>query len=266
MLGRSWIKCTVPIGILGILFGTSYLQFQDEYYFSDIILSIAFADFEIYPSYLIDFCFKIIYFFLFYFLFGTYIYGQFCTASNYYFSRCASRRKWFYGKAVKLAAFSEAYLLIYVAVETLMAGITNRIRFDMISFEVLIYFLLLHGLWMFGLCLLMNLIAILTDSRTGFLVIAGIQLFLPLSLYLWEGTVKVGGVEFPVNPFRHLIFPWHSQGGNEALNQRIGFMENGISINLSVFFLILMVVCIGIIGGEVVRRIDLLAVSDENGV
>lgn len=95
MLRHNIIKGTISALLMGALQGLNYLQFRGKMNLADIIWSHAFSDFEIIISYMASVVFNIMHFIFFFFLFGTYIYQHYCSASIYYFSRCKNRRRWF---------------------------------------------------------------------------------------------------------------------------------------------------------------------------
>ncbi len=146
MLIRNWLKCVVPIVVLGILQGLNYLQLHGTVYLSGIVLTLGFSEFEISASYLMMFLFQTLHFYMFYFLFGTTIYQHFCTASVYSFTRCVNRRFWFLRQALKLAGYSFLYVLLYPTAVALTAGITNRVKVDEASMVLLAYYVALQGL------------------------------------------------------------------------------------------------------------------------
>lgn len=266
MLIRNWFKCVIPIIVFGMLQGLNYLQFHGTVNFSDIVLTLGFSDFDISVDYLMMLLFRTLHFYMFYFLFGTTIYQHFCTASVYSFTRCVNRRFWFLRQTLKLAGCSFMYVLLYPAAVVLTAGITNQVKVDEASLVLLVYYVALQGIWIFCLSLLMNVVAIVAESKAAFFIVAGLQLLFPTSLLLWDGVVTVGGVEVPINLFRHLILTWHSSGGSDLLRQCMSEMERGITLNMSVLALGTVSVLTVMISVEVVQRMELLSTGVEKGM
>ncbi|MGG0717218.1 hypothetical protein ABE096_06410 [Robertmurraya massiliosenegalensis] len=246
-MNNALIKCVGIAILLGAFQATFFLGMHEEILLSDIILTFGFSEVEIILVYLIELSLKLLPLLLFQILFGTYIYQHFCTASIYYFSRCPNRVRWFLTECSKLYLLSFIYPLVMVISGTTVASITNQIVFDEVSFILLLYYLLIHSLWLFFTALLINLIAIKLDSSLGFMAVVILQFTCVAMLLLWENVWPLTDTQnlsnhallLQFNPIAHLILAWHSSPIS-LLNERLDQFQIDFNLNNSIvvfFFL-----------------------------
>src|SRR5690606_26163701 len=78
------------------------------------------------------------------------------------------------------------YPMVIILSGTAFISMITGVSFDKTSFILLLYYGLLHSLWLFLTALLMNILAIKLDSSNGFIVVASIQLICVAVLMLWD--------------------------------------------------------------------------------
>ncbi len=269
---RDIIKSLVIALAWGVIQTLPYLSVNHELMFSDIILWFGFVDTEIILVYIIDLSLNFLPFFLFQIVFGTYVYRRFCSASVYYFSRCPNRVSWFLKESGKLYFFSFIYPLVMVLTATLLITAIGQFSYDQGAFMLLLYYVVIHSLWLFITALLVNIIAIKLDSSHGFIIIVVVQMASIGLLLLWENVWPLVNTPnqalhvflLKFNPVARLILPWQSSSiamVNDKLNQfNIDFNLNESAL----VFLISALVVIGI-GSYIVRRQEWVDSNTESG-
>lgn len=267
---KALLKCALIAIFWGGFQSLYFIGWETELLLSDIILVFGFSDVEIILVYIIDLSIKLLPFFLYQIVFGTYIYQHFCSASVFYFSRCPNRIKWFVIESVKLYMIAFIYPLLMVVSATGMASITNHIIFDGTSFLLLFYYVLVHSLWLFLTAILINIIAVKLDSSFGFIIVVSLQLACVSLLLLWENVWPL--VDSPdvvkhvlllkFNPISHLILSWHSSSFTE-LNDRLNYFQIDFSLNTSVVVFLLMSVVVVGFGAYVVKNQEWITVHRE---
>ena len=267
---NALIKCLSVAILWGAFQALFFLGVSDELLLSDMILEFGFSEVAFLTVYLIELSIKLLPYFLFQILFGTYIYQHFCTASIYYFSRRPNRVKWFIAECGKLYLFAFIYPFMMVISGTAVASITNQIMFDKESLILLIYYVLIHSLWLFLTALLMNMIAIKLDSSYGFVVVVGLQFAFVSMLLLWENVWPL--VDTPnlikhvfllkLNPISHLILAWHSSPIAE-LNERLNYLNIDFSLNASVIAFFIASIAMIVVGCIVVKKQEWITFNTE---
>lgn len=266
------MKCIFAAFICGGFQALFYLGMKDEIYFSEIIVTFGFSEVHFILVYLIELSLKLLPFFLFQILFGTYIYQHFCTASIYYFSRCQNRVKWFLKECTKLYVFAFIYPLLMVLSGTLVASISNQIVFDRESILLFVYYVLIHSLWLFITTLLVNIIAIKLDSSTGFISIVGLQMLSISTLLLWKNVWPLDDaihsakhvLLLKLNPISHLILSWHSSS-IKGINRWINYLQIDFPISQSILVFLSISLVVIIIGCLIVKRQEWIAMPKEGG-
>lgn len=267
---HSLLKCTILAIFCGGFQAIFFLDMKDKINFSQIIITFGFSDVSFILVYLIDLTIKLLPFYLFQILFGTYIYQHFCTASVYYFSRCQNRVKWFLKESSKLYILTFCYPFLMVFLGTLVASITNQIIFDKDSFLLLIYYVLIHSLWLFMTTLLVNIMAIKFESTIGFITVVALQMISVSTLLLWnkvwpldDGTnVDKHAFFLKFNPISHLILTWHSSS-IKGVNQWINYLQIHFPLIQSVIVYFLLSMIVIFIGCYVVKRQEWVTMRKE---
>lgn len=270
-MNKAFIKCALVAMLWGAFQAVFFLGMESELLLSDIVIFFGFSDVAPLISLLLELTLKLFPFFLFLILFGTYIYQHFCTASIYYFTRRHNRVNWFFKECVKLYGLSLMYPLIMVLSGTALASMTNTIITDQASFILLLYYVLIHSLWLFLTALFMNIIAIKRDSSFGFIVIVSLQMAFVTLLLLWDNlwslepetpNLALHGFLLQFNPISHLILSWHSSSILEV-HARINDLNINFNLNTSLItFFIMSIIAIGI-GSIVVKKQEWITVNNE---
>ncbi len=266
------MKCLLLAILCGGFQSIFFLGKQNDINFSEIILIFGFSEVSFILVYLIELSIKLLPFFLFQILFGTYIYQHFCSASIYYFSRCQNRVKWFLKESTKLYVFAFVYPLFMVLSGTLVATISNRVIYDMDSFILLIYYVLIHSLWLFVTTLLVNILAIKMDSSVGFIAVVGLQMLSVASLTLWKDVWPLDNsthidkhvLFLKWNPISHLILSWHSSSV-PGVNQWINDLQINFPLYLSLIIFLFFSLVVIVIGCFVIKRQEWITLSKEGG-
>lgn len=267
-----FLKCSIAALICGGFQALSFLSMKEHIHFSQIILTFSFYEVSFILVYLIELSLKLLPFFLFQVLFGTYIYRHFCTASIYYFTRCQNRVRWFLKESGKLYLFAMIYPFLMVLSGTVVASITNQIVFDPESVYLFIYYLIIHSLWLFVTTLLVNIIAIKLDSSTGFIAIVALQMISVSTFLLWKNVWSLNDAMHSAkhafflkfNPISHLIFTWHSSS-IEGINRWINDLQIDFPFSQSILVYLLLSIIVIIIGCVVVKRQEWISMRKEGG-
>ncbi|MCR5518464.1 MAG: hypothetical protein K6F17_07835 [Lachnospiraceae bacterium] len=153
---------------------------------------------------------------LFQSVFGTYIYRHFCSAAIYVFSRGFNKGIWYIKQLLELfmCSFFNAFLYISgVLFVHVLWGKDLEAGEDFL-YETLIYLVILT-LYMFVTSLLINVVAIISDSNIAFAVCQAVYLALAV-FYLYPGSYHMNYalemidpeyawmIEY--NPFSYMVF------------------------------------------------------------
>lgn len=277
----KYIKCILVSSLWGIFTCLTYLATNQELFFSDIVFKFSLPTIMINLVFIIEMSLRYFPFLIFQILFGTHIYKHFCSASVFYFSRCQNRAKWFLKEAISLYPLALLYSLAMVVAGLIVAGINNRIIYDRESFIILIYYLLIHSLWLYSTTLLINILAIKLESSMAYTIVAGIQLTFLGLLLLWDETLPLHGTYnlernarlLQLNPIAHLALPWRSsfiESVNSRINEYLDFFMIDWSVidfelnNSIVLFTIISIIVI-ILGVVIVKKHELISIEMEKG-
>lgn len=267
---RPLIKCVTVAILWGVFRSIYYLGTSGDLLLSDLIIQFSFSDVEFIMVYLIDLSIEFLPFILFQALFGTYIYQHFCTASVYYFSRTPKRVSWFLNESVKLYLLTLIYPIMMIVSGIALGSINNQIIFDRESIILLIYYVLIHSLWLFITTALINILAIKFDSSLGFISIVGLQMTLIMMLLLWDNVFPLvdspniarHGFLLKLNPISHLILSGHTSR-IEELNSRLNYWNINFDLNVSVIVFLLISLVVVAIGSVVVKKQEWIEFSRE---
>lgn len=254
----------------GILNSIS-MSYGDHTTFSSIVLNEGFGNTVLVISDAGNFFlwyFPLLFFHVF---FGTYIYRHFCSACIYFFSRCCSRTQWFLKECGILYVFSLLYVVILIVSGTLVVGLQTNVTFDKESWVILVYYLLIHSLFLFFTTLCINLISILISNSNGFIYVEGILLFCIATFFVVgqeyyhsmpADSPHQGLIQW--NPISHIIFSIHSSS-MESVNKLIN--RNGLDFDLNISVaLFAILILFAIIGGVIaVNKYNFMDSNQENG-
>lgn len=153
-------------------------------------------------------------------VFGGYLYRHFCTASVYYFSRCAKKAAWFLKESGKLYLYGLVYEMVYFSSGIFIVAVTAGAR---AGIDEILFFLItiwIYSMFLFLTTLMVNLIAIAVNSVAGFGIVAGAELFFSTLFAVWEDWIDFNLYEvsemtaqiwaIKCNPISHLVLTWHS--------------------------------------------------------
>ena len=264
--------------LVGMLWGVLYSLFFINSRFQVTLSSIVFVFGFDRPDFLIDYVFLITMhmfpIFMFQVLFGTYIYRHFCTASIYYFSRYEKRGKWFLQEAYSLYLYGFVYLLVEVIVTVVIACIFEPVIWDKEGIILFFYHIVIQSLWLWFTTLLVNIIAIKSNSSTGFTIVSGIQFLFIFLILLWKDIFPLeevakeviirNGWLLQLNPIAHLVLSWHSSFLPEV-NQLICLYPISFDLNHSVILFILYNFILIGIGYRMIEKEEIIITNRETG-
>ena len=121
-------------------------------------------------------------FFMFVFVFSTYIYRHFCNSSVYVFSRCENRYKWFLKESAKLFIYTAINTLTVLIGFFIMGLVTGRLRYSTGDINILLWYYFMYTLWAYQIVLMANIIAFYKGSTIGVAISMAIQLMMGLFL------------------------------------------------------------------------------------
>ena len=263
--------CIVPTGF-GILSG--YItRYNKEVFLSDIILNSSFYDMAVNFDYLYQFAVRMALFIAFNLIFGVYIYKNFCTASVYVFSRNSNRTWWFLKQCMHVAFYGIVYMLLNLTgtlVITMIMHVT--IKIDSGAWQLLTLYFLIYTLWLYIKTILINVLAMYTNSASSFAVVSGIQLLLISLLGLFNTVFPIEANPNPernikmmlANPMAHLILGWHDNVSEAADKVKLVFNIT-IDIKCTMVYYTVLAILITIAGIISVNRYDVIISDHETG-
>lgn len=257
----------IPI-LLGLLLFVSYYLNVENISLRSIIFTFSFGSVEYYKPYITEVTFRYIQILIAHFIFGTYIYKHFCSASVYYFSRTKKKKKWYYIESLKMYLNIFLYVLCLITVPVLAAIVTGKagkiLAADILFF---LYYLVVYSLFIFITVEIINLLSILWASNAGFVLVEILCLTF-FGLYTILGEVfdeaYITGHSWLVrwNPACHLIIKIHSSKW-DFLNESINRIFIDFPLSESVIVLGLFAIAVLFAGGFLVSRIDMVNQNKE---
>lgn len=195
-------------------------------------------------------------------LLGNKLYGHFCTASIYVFSRCPDRMKWYRKELLQLIKTVCLFELLFLSTTIIVSVLRYRVIFSVGGFILLAYHALIFTLWNFALVLLVNLLAINIGSSAAFTVVMVVQMACTAALgiinILTKMQIKQDIIDafLWLNPVAHTVLGWHRStlSGAESTNSRYS-----LSLVTSLWIPILAGIVIVVMGGLLIQKKDLLA-------
>ncbi len=266
---KTLIKAMLLSAFFGVFFALGYLGSNKDLYASNIILKYAFTNHAFLYTDVIYICTEMIPYFTFMFIFGTYIYEHFNTASTYYFSRCTNRGRWFCKEMLKLFFITLIFTVTMPLFGIGLAAINNHIIFDMASLWIYIYYIAIYTLFLFTCTIAINILAIKKGSMIGFSTVAVILLVL-ISLFALWNDAGIFTLQLTENPYlsrntkflmlnlvAHLILPWHSSS-NTIIDSRINYLNLDFDLNISLLLFFVISVITVIVSTILVKKQDLI--------
>nr|WP_243126334.1 hypothetical protein [Acetivibrio ethanolgignens] len=197
---------------------------------------------------------------------GIMLYRHFCTASIYIFSRYPHRVRWYIGEVSYLGGAVCIFNMLLLAVTILTTASRYGLQIDSAGIVLMAYHLLIHSLWMYGMTLSVNLLAIYLGSSTAYALVISVQLvcivllnLMDLIVKYYDGKLSYGNV-LKWNPIAHLVLGWHSSNMVSA-NQVLTSSDMQVDLKCSLIMFLLFGIIITSTGAFIIKEYDLL-VSD----
>lgn len=180
---------------------------------SDIVALFGMREIECYVQFLSNIAYWYIPLLFFQALYGTYVYRHFCTASVYFFSRYTKRTSWFLRESCALYFMGLIYLIMMLVAAIVCSALFSNVIIDEQSAKIFLYYIGIYSLYLFVTTMGINIIAIIFNSNSGFLVVEGVNLF-SITLFALVGNffAPEGFIleEYEwilkINPFYYLVF------------------------------------------------------------
>ena len=256
--------------IMGILcVGTGFFDLKNVPLWKIILLN-SYAGVEYYPQDIPEFTFQYMQLFFFQILFATYIYRHFQSASIYFFSRNANRKRWILKEVAKIYFNAVIYLVVACLAQIIVISMFTKITIDIKSVIIALYYIVIHSLYLLAITLAVNIVSVIFSGTVGFISVQSIILF-SISIFFWLGNyVKDGVLSSKIillikyNLVTNLFFPVHNSE-IESVNKIINI--NNIDFDLNFSILYYLVICIGLIimGCFVVERYEFITNTKEMG-
>ena len=269
---KNGLKAAAVGGTCGLLFGGVVVPGSGNLYLYDILKGICLPASDICLAFLIEYMLCMTPLFLFQMLFGTLLYGRYCTASVYYFIRQCHKGHWYFGELARLLGLAAVYVFSMAAVPTILQCLCRNLRVDWISLVSLLYYLVIYTLYLFTTTLCINLCALYLGSAGGFSLLFAVQLFLVFTLLLWDRVLPLTEGEQCVrnarllsfHPLSPLSLGWHTTalpGWNAVWN----YYGTDFSLNQSFLTYWLAAICAAGVGYLCVRKNNILVGNRETG-
>lgn len=264
----------LPISILGLLSGVALaVRFVNPYTgviaLSEIPLQLSGSrgDFAmgINITEQLSFILRFVPAFIFELLAGMELYQHFCTASVYLFSRTPDRLQWYLQEICSIVMLSFTFQFVLMAGAMLTTMLRYHLEYDMAGLVLFLYQFFLLSLWDFSMAVLINLIAVLTDSSVAFVIVAGTQLTLTALLILiriFENDETLRGMLMKLNPMAHLVLGWHGSRVN-ALAQALHSPYGVLSLHGSLLLVFVVCTAVTLFGALLILQRDLLLSNSE---
>ena len=195
-------------------------------------------------------------------VFGNKLYGHFCTASIYVFSRCPNRMKWYGKELLQLINLICIFELVFLSTTAIASVLRYQVIFSVGGFILLGCHALIFMLWNFTLVLLVNLLAINIGSSAAFTLVMVVQMTCTAALSIINILTKIQikqdiiDVFLWLNPVAHTVLGWH-----RSTLLEVELANSRYSLNLVTSILIPALFCIVtvVMGGLLIQKKDLLA-------
>lgn len=245
-MNKSYIRILFVAVISGLILGIDIVRTRNVYDLSDIVLRVGLGQIELAPAYMATFFEYYFPLILFQYFSGVMIYKRFNTACVYYFSRVPNKNMWLAKEFLKLYVFTLLYLIVLVCSVISVSTMINGVGFSRAGFVLLGYYLVIHGLWLFGVSVLINAFAIKFGSITGFMICSFVQLGAVGALSMLSKVCDFSEREniehkaflLKLDPISHLVISWHS-----SKNSLISGMINMFEINFDLWLTVKLMLC-----------------------
>lgn len=262
---RNTILIALIVGIFSL--GTGIFEYSDTSV-SQVILHSAFSGIEYYPQYVVYLSYQYMPLLIFQIVFATYIYKHFCSASIYFFSRNINRIKWFLKEIRKLYIHTVLYLAIFNIVGIMITNLFIKVSVDDGVILLIAYYILIHSLYLFLTTLTINIVAIISRSDIGFIVVEGFILLEMVTYLLLGNRIQndvIEGVNLYMlksNLIANLILPIHSSNIT-SVNKFINEKSLEFDLNFSVLYYLMISIVIIIVGTYVVEKREFIVNNKE---
>lgn len=263
-------KVVALAAFVGVFLGISFLGPSTDMQFCQVVITYSFQYYKFNYTDIVYITTRMLPYFLFLFLYGTYIYKHFCTAGVYVFSRCDNRLKWIAKEIAELFGFCVLFTVLIPLFGLALACVTNHVSFDRSDLYIYFYYVAIYSLWLFFITLLANMLAIRFGGMKGFgAVVIGICICIAL-LSLWDDnkalslatTKDIAEIVkharlLKLNPISHLFITWHSSP-DEMVNQYINILEIDYNLMLSVVTMAAASVVTAVVSMIYIKKVDLI--------
>lgn len=269
---KNFIKVLVLGFVFGVFVGLEYFSIDSTLLFSDIIIKYGLSLHYFTYEDIVYITMGLLPYIMFAFVFGTYIYRHYCTASVYFFSRCSNKNLWYIKEMVKLFCFTFFYLTILPLIGLVIASVFGKVTVDKESIIVFVYYLIIYSIWLFSITLLINTLSIIAGGYRAFCIVMGsIAIFLAL-LSMWDikGILSTSIDNnpnynrnlalLPINLIANLVISWHGSD-NMAINEHVNVNGYGISFLSSIMFMIILLIIVEIVSFFIINKTDTVTVS-----
>ncbi len=198
---------------------------------------------------------------------GTYIYGDFCTASIYIFSRTTNRLRWYFKECFIVLILAAIFQSVMVVFAVIITGLRYHLIVDKIGVLLVIIHIAIYWLWIFSMALLINLISLIVGSEFAFIIVAGGQCMLITllsALRLFEKSISSYSLAVRINPISHLIVGWHSIAMDAVIGTNYP-LHTQLSLSFTFVYLFVIALFILLIGSIMVYKYDFLVTDAEFG-
>lgn len=261
-------RVVILIGILsGICISLGFIRpFDGVITLSELVLQLSGSRGELSMSCnlveLIGFMLRMMPNYIMILVFGNKLYGHFCTASIYVFSRCPNRMKWYGKELLQLINLICIFELVFLSTTAIASVLRYQVIFSVGGFILLGCHALIFMLWNFTLVLLVNLLAINIGSSAAFTLVMVVQMTCTAALSIINILTKIQikqdiiDVFLWLNPVAHTVLGWH-----RSTLLEVELANSRYSLNLVTSILIPALFCIVtvVMGGLLIQKKDLLA-------
>ncbi len=185
----------------------------------DIIILFSFGSFEINSASIMELFKNMVPFVTFSLIAGTGIYRYLCDAGVYCFYRTQNRNKWIIREMLKLFLETILYSGTYYCAAFVCMCAFCKTEIASSCVPLLLKTIILFALWLFLVCLLINLISLKLSTIPAVSIITGIQ-FLLISVFalcghdgifdIYDEKKRETGIKIlKCNPFSRLIISWY---------------------------------------------------------
>lgn len=276
---NKYIKFLVVAVACGIMTGMGCIGDNADYVrLYEIVKIFGFEKFYICPGYFQWFFEQYFPIIIFQIIFGTYIYRRFCSASVYYFLRCNNRTRWFVVESIKLYLYTVTYIIIMLFTSVVFVSVFKTVKSGTSDVIILFYYLVLQSLWLFAMTVLINIISIKFNSMVSVVAVLGGQMlcasvFVILQqagFFTYElqkiyevGNSKMQQLVMKLNPMSNIIIKYHSSK-DSRINKIINDYGFKFDINISVWYLVITVLLVVILGVIIVNKTEFITLNKEN--